>query len=199
MRFATLTGITPYRGHLGDRCACDILPFMGLDAASKVELATALLMFAGLSWAVCLMISGWREDARLYKAPPVRISLWKRLRIALNTGRLYRESWTQAPATVKQTFLVRRDIFATVHSYPKLGLRVAHPYKTQRFYGFGFRYSYSVNGATYWGEYRPWIFHQTKKEAQESAATLIETQIPIRYDPGLPEDSCPVEQGPRQS
>lgn len=172
---------------------------MGLDAASKVELATVLVMAVLLCQALYSMISGWREDVRLFATPPVRISLGKRLRIALNLGRLYRSSWTQARATVKQVFLVRRDIFASVASFPKLGFRISHPYKTQRLYGFGFRYSYNLNGAIYWGEYRPWIFHQTEKEAQESAARLLETQIPIRYDPGLPEDSRPVEQGPRQS
>ena len=36
------------------------------------------------------------------------------------------------------------------------------------------------------------ISYKTEKEARERADSLLETQISIRYDPDLPEDSQPV-------
>lgn len=171
---------------------------MELDSASKVELIVVLVGIVGLCRSLYIIISRDRENARRYGRPPGRATLGKRLQIALNPSRLHRGTWTPARATVKQTFLVRRDIWATATSDPLLA---THSWKIAKRYRVGFRYKYTVANATYWGEHRPAVIYRhflgeisykTEKEARERADSLLEAQISIRYDPDLPEDSQPV-------
>jgi hypothetical protein len=163
-----------------------------VDPASKVELLSVLVLSVLACQAMYVLISGWREDLRIHKDPPVRLSLWRRLRIALNLGRLQSWSWSPAQATVKQVFLTRHDTLATVVSLPKLGSRVVHPYKRQRQYSFGIWYRYEVGSSTYWGRQRSYLRYNSEIEARQSADALVGTEMPIRYDPSLPEDSRPV-------
>jgi hypothetical protein len=167
---------------------------MEFGVASKVELVVVLVGLLGLCRALYSIISRDRENTGLCGEPPVRLTLGRRLQVALNPGRLHKWSWTPARATVKKTFLVRRDLWATVASDP---IRVAHPWKIARRYGFGVWYKYTIGSTTYWGEHRPFISYRTEKEARERADALLEAEISIRFDPDLPEDSRPVfEQSP---
>lgn len=168
---------------------------MGPGPAAKIELAIAALAFAGLCRIFYFQISMWRENAQLYRHPAAGMNLWTRLRVFFNPGQLYRRGWTPAHATVQQTFLVRRDVPAAVGP-DMFGLRHYSFWKTKRVYGIGFWYRYTVGNTGYWGEHRPSQYflslHYPKQEAREQANALLGTEIAIRYDPDLPEDSRPV-------
>src|ERR1700758_5224695 len=100
---------------------------MPSDSASKVELLTALLMFLGLCWALYRIILGAVESPSRGSAP-VRVNLWRRLRRALNAGRLQMRNWSLTQATVEQTYEIKQETFGTVVSRPKLGLRIINPF-----------------------------------------------------------------------
>ena len=162
---------------------------MKLDAGTKVELLTAAVMFLGLCQMIYLIVRNDRADAKDRVPPPVRIGALQRLRIALNPGKLRRAAWPPGQATVQQVYLIPHHSFKTLVSYPSIGMRTSHPFKTQTKYSFGVWYHYIVNKKAYWGRQSFVTRYGSREEAQQQAALWAGKTFTIRYDPDYPEDS----------
>jgi hypothetical protein len=175
------------------------------DTSSKVELVTAAVMFVGLCQIIYLTVRDERADAKERVAPPVRIGYFQRVRTALNPGKLHRASWRVSQATVQQVYLIPHHSFKTLVSYPSIGMRTRHPFKTQTRYSSGVSYCYLVDGKMhwnqcnlllremYWNEQRKFVRYGSREEAQQQAEAWSNKTVMIRYDPEYPEDSQLVQ------
>lgn len=162
---------------------------MQLNESSKIELATAAFLFLGLCQMIYLMVRNHRADAKDRVPPPVRIGLLRRVRTALNPGKLRMAAWPPGQATVEQVYLIPHHSFKTLISYPSIGMRTSHPFKSQTEYSFGVWYRYTVNGKGYWSRQNSAIWYSSREEANEQANLWAGKSVTIRYDPDYPEDS----------
>jgi hypothetical protein len=165
---------------------------MLFDSVAMVHLLTASVMLLGLCLVIYRVIFRSPERVTRCSPDPVRIGMLRRLRTALNPGRLRLSHWKPAEATIKQTYPVRRGAFATVVGFPKLGFRISSPLRSEWSYSNGIWYLYLADGKTRWGEHQFVVGYETQEEADEQARALLGKTIKIVYDPDFPDDSRPI-------